>query len=282
MTVAGGGPNEPPPRAAASGPAREAPARPGPIALPPPAVGLPDAPVSPPPTHWRLADALRDPDPSTDLMALGADLEPATLLAAYRIGLFPMDVPEAGRLGWWSPAERGVLRPADLHISRSLARAGRRFTITVDRAFAQVVAGCAAPGRAGAWITPAFATAYEKLHRLGWAHSIEVWSPTGLAGGLYGVAIGALFAGESMFHRETDASKLAVAGLADIVAGVPGGLIDVQWQTTHLASLGVTTLTREAYAAALPALTAAPGPDWPAWRTREWQAGRGQLSRPMP
>lgn len=253
----------------------------GPFGIPPPPT-LPNPPIVPGPTNWRLADALAHPDPDIDLVALGADLEPATLLAAYRIGLFPMDVPEAGRLGWWAPVERGVLHPADLHISRSLARSSRRFSITVDRAFAQVVAGCAAPGRKGAWITPEFAAAYEKLHRLGWAHSIEVWSPAGLAGGLYGVAIGGLFAGESMFHRETDASKIAVAGLVDVVSSAPGGLIDVQWQTGHLATLGVTTRTREAYAAALPALTAAPGPDWPAWRRQEWRAGRGQPSRPMP
>ena len=129
---------------------------------------LPNPPIVPGPTNWRLADALAHPDPDLELVALGADLEPATLLAAYRIGLFPMDVPEAGRLGWWAPVERGVLHPADLHISRSLARSSRRFSITVDRAFAQVVAGCAAPGRNGAWITPEFAAAYQRLHRRGW------------------------------------------------------------------------------------------------------------------
>lgn len=276
MSPGGDGAVEPPLSAAEPGIPDRAPAD-----IPPPPA-LPNRPVVPAPTTWRLADALAHADPDVDLVGLGADLEPATLLGAYAIGLFPMDLPEAGQLGWWAPAERGVLYPDDLHISRSLARSSHRFTITVDRAFAKVVAGCAAPGREGGWITPEFATAYEKLHRLGWAHSIEVWSAAGLAGGLYGVAIGGLFAGESMFHRQTDASKLAVAGLVDIVASAPGGLIDVQWQTPHLATLGTTTLTREAYAAALPTLSAAPGPDWPAWRLREWQAGRGQLSRPMP
>ena len=190
--------------------------------------------------------------PGTDLVGLGADLTAATLLEAYRSGVFPMGVgPDGhGRLGWWSPDPRGVLVPTELHVSRSLKRARRRFRLTVDTAFAAVVAGCADPARAGRWITPDIVAAYAELHRLGWVHSVEVWDDDGLAGGLYGVSIGGLFAGESMFHRATDASKVALAALVELVGTDPGRLVDVQWLTPHLASLGARAVPRAVYLAA--------------------------------
>jgi leucyl/phenylalanyl-tRNA--protein transferase len=152
-------------------------------------------------------------------------------------------------LGWWSPDPRGVLPLGGLHVSRSLRRAVRRFEVRVDSAFAEVVAACADPGRGGRWITAEVAEAYGELHRLGWAHSVECWRDGRLAGGLYGLAVGGLFAGESMFHRESDASKVALVALVRVLArdGDPRRLLDVQWRTPHLASLGVVDVPREEY-----------------------------------
>lgn len=192
----------------------------------------------------------QDADPGEDLVAVGADLEPGTILAAYRAGLFPMGLGPGGTapLGWWSPDPRGVLLPGELHVSRSLRRSLRSFEITVDRAFDEVVAGCADPSRDGAWITPEIHAAYRTLHRLGWVHSVEVWRAGELVGGLYGVAVGRLFAAESKFHRATDASKAAVVGLVDVLSedGRPW-VLDVQWRTAHLGSLGVREIPRTAY-----------------------------------
>jgi leucyl/phenylalanyl-tRNA--protein transferase len=135
-------------------------------------------------------------------------------------------------------------------VTRSLRRSTRRFEVTIDRAFDAVVAGCAEPGRDGGWISPAIAVAYGELHRLGWAHSVETWSPDGeLVGGLYGVAIGGLFAGESMFSLEPDASKVALVQLVASMRAGGGALLDVQWATPHLSSLGVVTVPRERYLA---------------------------------
>ena len=215
-------------------------------------------PVEPPPSRWQMR--LRHAEPGQDLVGVGADLEPGTVLAAYRAGLFPMGVGPGGGdpLGWWSPDPRGVLLPGHLRVSRSLRRSCRRFEVRVDTAFADVVAGCADPARDGGWISPAIAEAYLLLHQLGWAHSIETWRGGELVGGLYGLAVGGLFAGESMFHRETDASKAALVALADLVfaggqraePGQPADadrLIDVQWATDHLASLGVVEIPRSDY-----------------------------------
>ena len=202
------------------------------------------------------------PDPrhaDGDLVGIGADLRPGTILAAYRSGLFPM--PVEGRLAWWSPDPRAVLQPAGLRVTRSLRRSGRNFDVRVDSAFADVVAACAEPGRPGGWISQGIRDAYVELHRLGWAHSVEAWSGSHLAGGLYGVAIGGLFAGESMFHRETDASKVALVGLVELLG--PDALIDVQWQTDHLASLGVIEISRSDYLERLAGALARPLPsDW--------------------
>ena len=182
-------------------------------------------------------------------MGVGADLEPGTLLAAYRTGIFPMPV-EAGDeelLAWWSPDPRGVVPLDGLRVGRSLRRSCRRFEVRVDTAFEAVIDSCADPGRTGRWITPSIREAYVWLHRLGWAHSVEAWDGDGLAGGLYGVAIGGLFAGESMFHRRTDASKVALVGLVDRLRQGGATLLDVQWVTPHLASLGAVEIPRRAY-----------------------------------
>jgi leucyl/phenylalanyl-tRNA--protein transferase len=210
-------------------------------------------PIEPPPSRWQL-----DLDQATsqdDLVGVGADLEPGTLLMAYRAGLFPMGLGDHGDppTGWWSPDPRGVLLPGQVRISRSLRRSLRHFDIRVDTAFAEVMAGCADPAREGSWITPEITAAYLRLHELGWAHSVEAWRGGELLGGLYGLALGGLFAGESMFHIATDASKCALVGLADLVFadGDPRRIIDVQWVTPHLASLGVSEIDRSDYLARL-------------------------------
>ena len=207
-------------------------------------------PVEPPPTPWQLPDA-RD-WPRHDLVALGADLEPGTVLAAYRAGLFPMPAP-TGDVGWWSPVERAVLPLDGMRVTRSLRRSARRFEIRVDTAFAEVLDACADPRRPDGWIDDDVRAGYTRLHELGWVHSVEAWRDGRLAGGLYGVAIGGLFAGESMFHRETDASKVALLGLVDLLTVEHAGdrLLDVQWATDHLVSLGVVELSRSDYLARL-------------------------------
>jgi leucyl/phenylalanyl-tRNA--protein transferase len=177
---------------------------------------------------------------------VGADLEPGTLLAAYRQALFPM--PAEGRLAWWSPEPRAILPLDAVRVSRSLRTSCRRFSIRIDTAFNEVIAACASPERPGGWISEEILLAYLRLHRLGWAHSVESWDSDGhLAGGLYGVAIGGLFAGESMFFRVTDASKVALLGLVDLLGAGGATLLDVQWRTPHLASLGAVEVRRARY-----------------------------------
>ncbi len=208
----------------------------------------------------------RRPARAGEVAAAGADLSPATLLAAYRTGLFPMGLGPSGAapIGWWCPDPRGVLPLEGLHVSRSLARSLRRVELRVDTAFDAVVAGCADPTRPGRWITPDVATAYSALHDLGWAHSVEAWAGGELVGGLYGVGIGGLFAGESMFSERPDASKAALVGLVALLAadGGPGRLLDVQWRTDHLASLGVVEVPREEYLRRLAVALRAPAPAW--------------------
>ncbi len=210
-------------------------------------------PVEPGVPRWVLPD-LQDMPAGQELVALGADLSPGMLLAGYRSGLFAMaDGPD---LGWWSPDPRGILLPGQVHVGRSLRRALSRFEVSIDRAFADVVAACADPRRPHGWISPEYADSYRHLHQLGWAHSIEVWDAGGeLAGGLFGVEVGGLFAAESKFHVRTDASKAAVVALAELL-GADGDrrrVIDVQWCTPHLASLGAVQVPRAVYLRALPA-----------------------------
>jgi leucyl/phenylalanyl-tRNA--protein transferase len=205
------------------------------------------------------------PDPAQagpdDVVAVGADLEPGTLLAAYRQGLFPMHLPDGGPLAWWSPIRRGILPVDGLRVSRSLRRSTRRFDWSVDEAFDDVVAGCAEPERADGWITADIARAYGELHRLGHAHSIEVWESGRLVGGLYGVNLGGLFAGESMFHHVPDASKVALVHLVEIMSTTVHPLIDTQWQTDHLASLGGVEIDRAAYLSRLAEALGSPIPE---------------------
>ncbi len=216
-------------------------------------------PVEPPASPWQL------PDPGSadgDLVGIGADLEPGTILAAYRSGLFPMNV-DARNLGWWSPDPRGVLPLDGLKVSRSLRKACGRFEIRVDSAIEDVIDGCGDPSRNGRWITPEVRAAYLRLFELGWVHSVEAWSTDdgALAGGLYGIAIGGLFAGESMFHWRTDASKVALVGLVERIGdGHPSRLLDVQWRTDHLSSLGVVDIERSEYLARLAGALRAPLP----------------------
>jgi leucyl/phenylalanyl-tRNA--protein transferase len=204
------------------------------------------APVEPPPTPWRL-----EPPPDDapgDLWAVGADLEPGTLVAAYRLGLFPMPLRDG--LGWFSPARRAVVPLASFRPSRSLQRAARRYEIRIDTSFAEVVTACARPGEPTSWIDDSVISAYGRLHDLGWAHTVEAWDAEGLAGGLYGVSIGGLFAAESMYHERTDASKAAFVGLVRRLCAAGDAdlrLLDVQWQTPNLERLGAVELSRAEY-----------------------------------
>lgn len=225
-----------------------------------------------PPGPWWTAP--QTADDFQDLVGVGLSLDTAALLRAYRAGMFPMGLGRDGGspMGWWSPDPRGVLLPGMIRVSRSLRKAMRTFDFTLDAAFDDVVAACADPSRQGRWITPAITEAYTELHRTGWAHSVEVWRDGALVGGLYGVSIGGLFAGESMFHRVRDASKAAFVTLAervfertDDVEPSPEGtrrLIDTQWRTDHLATLGVVAIRRADYLRRLPDALASE----PIWR----------------
>jgi leucyl/phenylalanyl-tRNA--protein transferase len=209
--------------------------------------GLARAPQPVPPSSWLL------PDPSDadddGVVGIGADLAPATLVDAYRRGIFPWPHPGVP-LPWFSPDPRGVLRFEALRVSRSLRQTLRRsgWTATVDHAFGAVVAACGEDrGEAGTWITASMARAYRRLHELGWAHSVEVWDGAELVGGLYGVQVGGVFTGESMFHRRSDASKVALVELVSRFRAAGGRLVDVQLRTDHLGSLGVEDVPRERF-----------------------------------
>lgn len=206
--------------------------------------------------------------PDGDLVAAGADLDAGTLLEAYRNGLFPMPGGD-GLVHWWSPQRRGVLPLGGLRVSRSLRRARRDFEVRVDSAFDEVLAACADSGRDGDWIDDDVIAAYRTLHELGWAHSVETWQDGRLVGGLYGVCIGGLFAGESMFHRVTDASKVALVALVDLLGPGSGRLLDVQWSTDHLASLGVVEIDRSVYLHRLERALELDEPDWTAARSAD-------------
>lgn len=233
-----------------------------------------------------------------DLRAVSYTATQDQVLSSYRAGLFPMGIGAGGmgRMGWWAPRRRGVLLPDALRVSKSLRKSMRHFDFTVDAAFDEVIRACADPDRPGAWITEEITGLYTGLHREGWAHSVEVWADGELVGGLYGVAIGSFFAGESMFHTRRDASKAALAHLVSVLDGTsqtavshapsalpqtisasprttPDGtaddtaaggptsadgafpeqrwLIDTQWQTPHLATLGVSEIGGLEYSARL-------------------------------
>ncbi len=206
-----------------------------------------------------LEKAMREPN---GLLAAGGDLSPERLLAAYRHGCFPW-YQEGQPLLWWSPDPRTVLFPEELHVSRSLRKTLRQetFTVSFDRAFQAVIEGCAGPRRYadGTWITTPMQNAYLALHRLGVAHSVEVWQDGRLVGGLYGLAMGQLFFGESMFSRATDASKVGFVTLVERLRDWGFKLIDCQMPTQHLASFGARAIPREAFAEALSRYLDGPG-----------------------
>ena len=206
--------------------------------------------------HWLVDDA---PFPPVDqalaepngLLCAGADLSPARILAAYRAGIFPWF--SAGQpILWWSPDPRMVLLPAEFKVSRSLRKTLKAgdYEVRLDTDFAAVIDACAntgRPGQPGTWITPGMQRAYRELHELGWAHSVETWKDGQLVGGLYGLAIGRMFYGESMFSHRTDASKIAAAHLARFLEAHDFGMVDCQMRTDHLASLGAREIARPAF-----------------------------------
>jgi len=211
------------------------------------------------PSGWR-------PD---DLIGVSREFDADLVLAAYRSGVFPM--PSRKRLmGWYSPLRRGVLPLDDLRVTRSLRKMTRRYEIRIDSDFEAVLDGCADPSRDGGWIDADIRAVYRQLHRAGFVHTVEAWTDSGeLAGGLYGVGLGGLFAGESMFHRPDigrDASKVALVALVELMsaAGGDGRLLDVQWRTDHLASLGVVEISRLDYLRRLRIALELPDPDWTA------------------
>ena len=202
-------------------------------------------------------DAQQADDSIGGLLAVGGDLSPKRLLAAYRAGIFPWFDDDQAPVLWWSPDPRAVLVPGEMRISRSLAKRLRNggFEVSLDRAFAEVVRGCATEreGQSGTWITPAMGVAYGRLHEMGYAHSLEVWREGHLVGGLYGLSIGAFFFGESMFSRAADASKVALAHLSEQLKRWRFQLIDCQIPNQHLGSLGVKSIPRAEFLAALAA-----------------------------
>ena len=210
-----------------------------------------------------LARALREPD---GLLAAGGDLRPERILAAYRHGCYPW-YQQGQPILWWSPDPRFVLFPDELHISRSLGKVLRRqtFDVSYDKAFDRVIDACAGPRSYadGTWITDAMRQAYQQLHRLGHAHSVEVWQAGELIGGLYGLCIGQVFFGESMFSHVDNASKTAFAHLVPDLKRWGIRLIDCQMQTRHLASFGARAIDRQAFAELLAQLVEQPNSaDW--------------------
>lgn len=206
------------------------------------------------------ASARRDPD---GLLAAGGDLSPTRLLNAYRQGIFPW-YSQGQPILWWSPDPRIVFRTDALHLSTRFRRSLRasRWTVRADTAFDRVIDACARirrRGQDGTWITPGMRDAYNAMHRLGHAHSVEVFDDDLLVGGIYGIAIGRMFFGESMFSARPNGSRLALAGLARLLAGWGWPLLDAQVDNPHLRLLGVRTLARPAFAAALAALVDQPG-----------------------
>jgi leucyl/phenylalanyl-tRNA---protein transferase len=208
-----------------------------------------------PPRRWR----------HSDLIAMSSAFDAELAVTAYRHGVFPM--PTGAAMGWYSPLRRGILPLDGLRVTRSLRKSAKRYEIRIDTAFAAVLAACADRRRKGGWIDGRIRRVYSDLYEAGVVHSVEAWTAAGeLAGGLYGVSIAGLFAGESMFHRDDigrDASKVALIALVDRL-GADGvdRLLDVQWRTPHLASLGAVEIPRNAYLDRLEAALLLPPPDW--------------------
>ena len=229
------------------------------VVPPPPGASSRRVPEEPSPSSFSFP-----PPAAADaqgMVVAGGALDPGTVLAAFRAGLFPMRR-GSGELAWWSPDPRAIITPDRLHVSTSLRRSRSRFVTKVDTAFEAVIDACAdRPEDAYHWITAEIRSAFVDLHHLGWAHSVEAWTvatddePSILVGGLYGVAVGGLFSGESMFHRRPDASKVALVDLVELLRddgpGGEGRFIDVQWITPHMASLGAVEVRREEYLARL-------------------------------
>ena len=194
--------------------------------------------------------------PQDDLVILGADLKPETVIDSYQHGIFPMHIEVANKrqIGWWSPQQRGILPLNKINISKSLQKSMKKFHVSFDQAFDQVIDGCGDDKRPQGWINKEIKIAYKKLFELGYVHSVEVWNKKDeLVGGLYGVEVQGLFAGESMFHKETDASKTAMVYLVKKLKDAGGKrLFDVQWQTSHLKSMGVIKIPRSKYLSLLP------------------------------
>lgn len=210
--------------------------------------------------------------PRQDLIALSEEFDAELVALAYTAGVFPMPISGSeltgDLMGWWSPMRRGVLPPETLRVTRSLHQSARKYSVTVDATFEEVVTRCADPGRPFGWIDARIQQVYNELHERGIAHSVECWTPSGeLAGGLYGVSIGGLFAGESMFHDPVigrDASKVALLTLVDLIDdGDERRIIDVQWLTPHLASLGAVEVDRVEYLELLGETLDAPSSRWP-------------------
>jgi len=194
--------------------------------------------------------------PKDDLVTLGADLKPETLIDSYKHGIFPMhlQIENKREIGWWSPQQRGILPLNKINISSSLKKSMKKYYVTFDQDFDAVIEGCGDDKRPKGWINKDIKTAYKKLFELGYVHSVEVWNKKDeLVGGLYGVEVNGLFAGESMFHKQTDASKTAMVYLANQLKEAGGERIfDVQWQTPHLKSMGVIKISRAKYISLLP------------------------------
>ena len=204
--------------------------------------------------------ALRDPD---GLIAVGGDLSVSRLLLAYRHGIFPWFNPDEPIL-WWTPDPRAVIYPEQLHVSRSLRRAARRddYAVTLDRAFMRVVNACAEGRSEGTWLGPAMRQAYTELFRRGYAHSIEVWREGELIGGLYGIALGKVFFGESMFSRASNGSKLAMLWLCRQLQAWNFALLDCQVASPHLERMGISRISRKQFERILDsAIDDAPAPD---------------------
>ena len=206
--------------------------------------------------------------PGQDLIGWSDEFSPALALEAYRCGVFPMPLQQSStaEMGWWSPMRRGVLPVEGLHLTRSLRKSAKRYTTTVDADPDGVLTRCADPTRPHGWIDERVLEAYLQLHEAGWVHTVEVWDDDGaLVGGLYGLHLGGLFAGESMFHdpeRGRDASKVALIRLIVQLRQVDVGLLDVQWLTEHLGSLGAYEIGREEYLRKLSVALAYPELEW--------------------